>query len=191
MTKRKIVLIITFLFILIFVYLIVRRQTAIEEPVTSPTPDSQTENPIELIEPGVTNEIKMREILGVPNKTEQTEGGALFYYDSPIINYDNRLLVNNGEVKLIKEQLDVSKPLLKIHDFLPNPSSEPTQKYSATYGDAIAVYLYPQDGMAFVAHTFDQSVYEIWRFEPTSIIEILNTWGSNLIDEEDLHIHGE
>lgn len=65
---------------------------------------------------------------------------------------------------------------------LKNSLGEPHQTYtgSKAYGYSMATYAYPQKGISFVANNFEDEVYEIQYFQPTTLDEFIKLYGEDI-----------
>ena len=125
------------------------------------------------------NEVKqLPEIKNQQVKGNQTE----FSFNSGRYN-DNKIITENGLV-IFKNIITVDPetwqhpPLSSYLKVYGQPEAEYTG--SNTYGSRFKTYLYPSKGLAFIGNPGPDELYEIQVFEPLTLDQYLNKWGSDI-----------
>lgn len=115
----------------------------------------------------------------------------------------NKQLLDNGDIQYsIKSKLDARPDQIIAHDNLAQfertitvGSSDPIKltaqiiklgpaekavKGSSFYGAHMDTYIYASKGLALIANTYADEVYEIQTFPPTSVDNYLNLYGTDI-----------
>lgn len=135
------------------------------------TPPSQTIPDIAFksLVPGKSTKREIVDILGTPKKESVTDNNsALLEYDSDSSVYNNQITLDNGVVDIIKEIVTLKNP--KYAQEIKKAYREP--KYVLYGSDSYAgfnLYVYPENGIAYLGSSHNGLLLEIWYFPSTTI----------------------
>lgn len=133
--------------------------------------------------PGQDLESNLKEKLGNPINTVDEDNYQILSYASQNPNFHNQVYVdkNDNKITFIKE----------VISFKQNMTSHIiTSKYGETKNIYIKasegyfapieyLYVYPNTGVAYLAHIKTKAIYEIWYFEPQTMEKFKETWIGN------------
>jgi hypothetical protein len=146
------------------------------EVTSTPTPVPKIASYKSVI-PGVSTEDFLNEVLGTPVKTTIDGNKLLNEYKSTSELRFHSAVIENGRVIFIKEIVS-SRDSTKASSVMESYNSAPNTLYSKSSNASFDLYVYPTNGIAYLGHK-DGTLLEIWYFEPTTIGNFLNTWGSD------------
>lgn len=130
--------------------------------------------------PGKTKESGLLQTLGSPKSQEQQDGNTIFNYNSGFGDViPNKVYTNNktDTVGLIKEQVWIQEDFSKVISRYGQPDGE---YFGPSASMGFKVYVFSQQGLAYVASQKDGFTLEIWHFPPTSLTNFLSTLGKDL-----------
>lgn len=176
-TKKIILIFAVFIFLAFIVNSILARVQ--KKPViTSPPQIHQVpqsaprEIPWQGITPGMTYEGVIQS-KGTPKRFDVSGNTGTIYYPGTNKNWDTEVSIQNNVVTFVRE-----------HVFLPQDVSLKSRLASVggqsikVYGDISTsgqyVFVFPVNGIAFLANEQNNTVYEVWYFAPGSISEVLS-----------------
>lgn len=138
-------------------------------PAPSPSPVGAS---YKELAPGASTRADLERVLGpVIDQTE--EGLLLFKSTNP--NLPHEVVMSEDTVAFIKEAVTAQDK---------KTSDEITQKYGAApyvlYGpgsmSGFNLYVYPDKGIAYLGHSKEAVLLEVWYFQPTSIDNFKSRW---------------
>lgn len=136
----------------------------------------------ENVQVGESNKEDVIENFGEPiNEKVQGNYKVLeFVSDNP--NFNNEVFFENDNAEFIK-RIIVKENNINLNDYEKDLDTTKyvLYSYSSTFGTNLVVY--PQSGIAFVAHTNTGIVYEIWYFEPTTLEIFKETWAKGYTEK--------
>lgn len=145
-----------------------------QSPPVSPTP-TPTPSPTgwKTIVPGVSTQAELVQKLGPPKETTQTQEGTVYGYPSLNNQYwTNDILVTNGSVSFIRER--IFKPAETSLSALTKKHQEPPiQLFGPDSNGGTDLFAYPPRGTAYLANSYQDTVYQVWHFSPMSLAEFL------------------
>ncbi|MBI3385642.1 hypothetical protein HY031_01005 [Candidatus Gottesmanbacteria bacterium] len=110
--------------------------------------------------------------LGQPQKTEVVSGGTQVFYPGVDKNWGTEVAVKNNTVAFIREHVfppqDVS--LAKRTQQL---GETPVRLYGNISESNMFLFVFPAHGVAFIASERNDTVYEVWYFQPAPIETLL------------------
>ena len=163
--RKKIILLSISALVLLFVvglYLLFQKTSA---------PPSQTTSEISFksLVPGKSTKKDVVDVLGTPKKEGATDNNrVLLEYDSDSSVYNNQITLDGGVVDNILEIVTLKNP--KYAKEIINVYGEP--KYVLYGSDSYAgfnLYVYPEEGIAYLGSSHNGLLLEIWYFPPTNI----------------------
>ena len=118
--------------------------------------------------PGKSTKNEIVEILGTPKK-ESVSGNnnTLLEYDSDSAVYNNQITLSGDVVDIIKEVVTLKNP--KYAQDIKKVRGDP--KYFLYGSDSYAgfnLYIYPEDGIAYLGNPHTGLLLEIWYFPSTT-----------------------
>lgn len=139
--------------------------------------------------PGKSTNKEVKKVLGDPLEINDTESILFYVYEStnPNINHEIELNKNDNKIKLIRE---IVSPIDNKN------TEEIITKYGKTnliYYDKTQtgysipgsfLYIYPNNGLAYVGHPGSTVMVEVWYFEPTDIDTFLETYAKDYIEAD-------
>lgn len=182
MNKKKVIFFILLFFLLIGIILLFYYSDK-----NNSTSNSSNSEAIDYkgIIPGTSSKEDVIEALGTPiieNKVEKYDQ-LEFKSDNP--NYNNETLIEEDKVVFIKKIVVKNENIMAQE--IKSKYGEPTNiLYSHKSSIGINLYVYPEKGIAYIAHGASGILYEIWYFVPTTIGDFKQKWASNYSDELNL-----
>jgi hypothetical protein len=152
-------------------FAIVRSGTekVLQKPSPSPTPYSlQTLNTWNDLTPGSSTLQDVTVKLGQPTAVQDDGKTKTLLYPSLNPYWKNEVILSGDAVSFIRERIfPPSEVSLKT---LSAPFSEqPTQLYGPDFEGGTYLFVYPRSGIGFQANSSQDTVYQIWRFPPTTL----------------------
>lgn len=185
---RRSILIVIIIALILMMFLSINKRLHDKQTLPEVTPNSSSRDSFHDIKPGETNSSEVIKILGEPRDRVEQEDTELLIYDSPLLRYDNHVVVDeNDKAILIKEQINILKDEKYVSNYTDTPITNAVIRYSKEYDSTLPIYIFPEEGQAFVAHISDQKVFEYWRFTPSDITNIDNTWARDFSPEPKVH----
>jgi len=140
-----------------------------------PTPISTSTATYRSLLPGASTQDEVNELLGFPLKEGEQNGDKIAEYESTNKYRNHIITFENGKIALVREIVNSTDG--KNSDTITNEYGEPPYILYDQYPAAtFHLYVYPQNGIAFLGHE-DKTLLEIWYFEPMTIDEFINKWG--------------
>lgn len=139
----------------------------------------------ESIMPGKTTEPELVGILGQPISTQTEDNQKILMFAPQTGGPDDRIIIKNNTVNLTKRIYYGQETLATLKVKYGEPEAELFGPYQ---GVGSKVYVFPKNGIAIIASTFDGTIIEIWNFTPTKLSVFLSEWGQDLsIEERPIH----
>ena len=116
------------------------------------------------IVPGITTKEQVLSKLGNPVK--KTDNLLEYHSNNP--NYNNQIQIEEDKVSFIKEYISLadnrnSKQITQVY-------GEPKNiLYGPDANSGFFLYVYPENGIAYIGHSTSGLLLEIWYFPPTNI----------------------
>lgn len=162
------------LIILTVLLLIINKILDLKSPpeiAPSPTPNAAS---YKSLYPGKSTEDDVSKLLGLPLNITTEDEKEIAKYQSSNKYRNNIVIYENGKVAIIKQVINNSDNLNS--DYVTGKyGTAPYILYPQYPEDAFNLYVYPQNGIAYLGHT-DKTILEIWYFEPTSIDDFVSRW---------------
>lgn len=177
MKNKKILipLLIVFVVSVLFIINYANKKESTVESKPTLTPVSRIADFNEVV-PGKTSIEKINELLGSPLSTISLNNIDTSMYKSSNQYRTHEVVSENGIVKLIIEEVvDNSKnseTIKKIYGVAPEVLYE--QLPSSVFN----LYVYPENGIAYLGHESGNAILQIWYFEPTTIQDFISKWAS-------------
>jgi len=130
------------------------------------------------IQPGSTTRAEALSLLGQPAGTDDSTSSEVLLYASPIKGQYNSLVLQNETVAMLSVVLSENE-LLQWSAILAE-FGQPTKTTFSNYLQDAMTYIYPEQGLAFVADEGMGVVFIQQCFIPMSIADYLKTWGASL-----------
>lgn len=149
-----------------------------------PVPEPVPQKPVsswENITPGKTTESELAGILGQPSIVEQEGNQKTLNFPPQTGGPDDRIVIQNNTVGLTKRIYYGQETLTTLKTKYGDLEAEffgPYQNIGAK------VYVFPKNGIAIIASTYDGTIIEIWNFTPTTLSVFLSEWGQDFSPEE-------
>ncbi len=169
--KKGLLIIALFAIIVGIVAFIYTRGSKAPQLTASPTPtpyNLPTVNSWKGIVPGSSTTQDLVTKLGA--SSPGTQSGAITTYTFPSANqyWKNEVDVENNTVSFIRERIfapsDVSYKSLAA-----TLKESPIKLYGPDSQSGTYLFLYPQEGVAYLTNSFQNTVYQVWRFSPTAV----------------------
>ena len=168
--KYWILLLVVIAFILYVANLFIKSPTQTNKTHTN-TPPSAT---FKSLVPGISTPDQVAEQLGKPVSTKTVNGETISQYKSTNQYRFNEVIYTNGSAQLIKEIVNSNDNINA--DYVTNVYGvAPYMFYNTLSNNHFNLYVYPQNGIAYLGHT-DGTLLEIWYFQPTTIDDFVKTW---------------
>lgn len=179
--KKTLTLIVILLFAIIFLVVFVNLQP-------TPIQPQPTISPFQKSISGKTTSTDIENRYKIKNKEILPNGDLKYSIETNIIDRPDQIIVHNNTAKFERIVIDSNKYALgdmqlseKILDLGP---AEKVVKGSEFYGKQIETYIYPSQGLAFVANTYTDEIYEIQVFTPTTLEQYLSLYGQDIKEYE-------
>ena len=132
--------------------------------------------------PGTTTRDEVVTLLGEPLAVELEGDLETLLYASPLNAQFNSIVVQNQAVALVSIVLGEETPL--AWSAVQAQYGEPTHTAYSNYLQGSMTYIYPDQGLAFVASQASDVVFVRECFIPMPLEDYMNTWGSSLPAED-------
>lgn len=149
-----------------------------KSPTTPPNPTPTTTNTAtyKTLSPGSSSQEDVNKVLGSPVKEEKNNGTILAEYKSSNQYRYHTVEFENNTVSIIKEVINTpdnknSESIISVYGVAPYIL------YDQYPGSTFNLYVYPQNGIAYLGHKNGTTLLEIWYFKPTSIDNFISKWG--------------
>lgn len=146
-------------------------------PTTTPAP-GQTLT-YQGLTPGVATKEDVVSALGSPINTEADNGFEVLDFESDVADRPHQAYIDNEKLVLFKETIKWSKNIYDVQKVLGTP------KYSLYTSDvpgSFEIYIYPNNGVAYIGHPKTTTITDIWYFVPMSFDDFKNTWGKDFFE---------
>lgn len=143
----------------------------------SATPSTNKIASFKSLVPGTATENDVNNALGNPISTTFTDGDKVNEYKSTVENIPNSAYFSNDKMVLFKETIG-SNDNVTADTVMKTYGVSPNLLYTNIPNSSFNLYVYPSNGIAYVGHE-DGTLFEIWYFQPTTIDEVLKTWGKD------------
>jgi hypothetical protein len=132
--------------------------------------------------PGTTTRDKVVALLGEPAGTDKSAGVEVLFYPSPVGGVFNSISLQNETVAMLSVILGENN-LLKWST-IQEEYGEPIHTTYSNYLQGSMTYIYPDQGLAFVAARGPDVVFIRECFVPMALADYMSTWGSSLPTED-------
>jgi hypothetical protein len=181
MNKHTKLIILVFAFIFLIVLYFLLNNSGEKEKIETPPPQPTYQS----LRPGESLERDVEEKLGSPLiKINEADQKILEYQSSSPVN-NHQVIVKDGEVVLIKEIVTLADSRNKKQIV-----GEYGEANYILYGpDADAsfyLYVYPEKGIAYIGHTDQDFLIEVWYFEPTTLEGFKSNFAPPYSDEPEI-----
>lgn len=137
--------------------------------IPTPTPYSlPTVNTWNGIEPGVSSLQSLVSAMGAPVSSTQNRTTTTYSYPSDNQYWKNEVDVENNSVAFIRARIFPPSDT-SLKSLTSKLKEKPTQLYGPDHQSGTLLYLYPSSGVAYVANSFRDTVYQVWYFTPTTV----------------------
>ena len=143
-------------------------------PTAKPTPVARIATYKEIV-PGVSSEADLNKILGTPLKTTINGSEKIDEYKSTSELRRHIAIIQSEKVVFIKEIVS-AHDTTKASDITSIYGTASNILYTKYPNSTFNLYVYPSNGIAYLGHK-DGTLLEIWYFQPTTITDLLSTWG--------------
>jgi hypothetical protein len=126
--------------------------------------------------PGKSNLDDAHKSLGSSLKQTEIDGLTIVDFASSSKYRNNQVFVQNEVVVLIKE-IVTSADKKYSQDITSHFGTAPYKLYEQAPQSAFDLYVFPDNGIAYLGGKDGKTVLEIWYFEPTTIENFLSRWG--------------
>lgn len=143
-------------------------------PTTGPAPREEPAiNMWKGISPGVSTTENLATVVGNPESS--TQNGATIIYSYPSANqyWKDEVDTQNNAVVFIRERI-FSPSDTSLKSLTAKIKEEPTRLYGADHQSGTLLYAFPQSGVAYLANSFQDTVYQVWYFPPTTVETLLS-----------------
>ena len=130
------------------------------------------------IVPGATTRDEVVALLGEPAGTDNSAGVEILFYSSPVGGVFNSISLQNETVAMLSVILGENN--LLNWSTIQEEYGEPIHTTYSNYLQGSMTYIYPEQGLAFVADKGMGVVFIKQCFIPMSIDDYLKTWGASL-----------
>jgi hypothetical protein len=137
---------------------------------------------LEGIFPGTTTRDAVVALLGEPVAVESEGDLETLLYASPLGGKFNSIVIQNRVVGLVSIVLGEDNPL--AWSAVQAQYGEPAQTAYSNYLQGSLTYIYPDQGLAFVAAQAPDVVFIRECFVPLPLEDYMNTWGKSLPAED-------
>ena len=149
-----------------------------------PTPEPEPKKPAsswESITPGKTTESELVNVLGQPSSVQTEENKKTLTFIPQGGGPDDRITISGNRVVITKRMYYGEETL----ETLKTKYGEPEGAFFGPYQNIGAkVYVFPKNGIAIIASTYDGTIIDIWNFNPATLPVFLSEWGQDLTTEE-------
>ena len=153
----------------------VKRQRAEIDSGSGPSPSPYqlaTLNSWEGVTPGKSGIKEIEILLGKPEKIIAYGETQKYIFPSTNQYWKNEVFLVNNAVVFIKERLfpPQEQSYIKIAKLTPGL---PTRLFGPEHDSGFYLMTYPDSGIAYFVHEPKDTIYEVWRFQPASLRELL------------------
>lgn len=147
------------------------RSSAPPAPAGAPTPTPYslpTVNSWGGITPGTSTADDLVAKLGPATAT--TQNGTVTTYSYPSTNqyWKNEVDVASGRVVFVRERI-FPPTNTSLKSLTAQLKESPVKLFGPDHASGTYLFVYPQEGIAYLANSFQDTVYQVWRFSTTSI----------------------
>lgn len=132
--------------------------------------------------PGATTRDALVALLGEPLAVEPEGNLETLLYASPLGGQFNSIVIQNQVVGLVSIMVSEDNPL--AWSAVKAQYGEPVHTAYSNYLQGSMTYIYPDQGLAFVASQGPDVVFIQECFVPMALEDYMNTWGSSLPAED-------
>lgn len=138
-----------------------------------PTPKALNVPDWNMVIPGTSTEQEVVNTLGTP----KGKVGDVSNYPSRNLAIDSQIYYQKEVVGLIKETVGYSEKR-NIDEISSKYGVAPNMLYGPDAVNGYFLFVYPTNGIAYLGNPNTKSLLEVWYFQPTTIDDFLNKWGS-------------
>lgn len=186
LSKPVLLLIITLVLIIIFVVVVFFSLVYKKDPLQSfEGAEIKTYQQVEI---GKTPDQVIKNLQGFKKEESFSNGESKYSFSSPVSNRDNIVITKNG-VAVFKSAVSVEKTgwlhpsISEYKNLYGNPEAVYTG--SRTFGEKAKTNVYASKGVAVIFNPFNNEVYEVQNFQPTTADEYLKNWGDDVEMEQE------
>ncbi len=149
-----------------------------------PQEETKQQKPVsswESITPGKTTEGELITTFGQSKSTQTEDSQKTLTFTPQTGGPDDRIIIKGNVVGLTKRIYYGQETLTTLKAKYGEPEGEffgPYQNIGAK------VFVFPKNGIAVIASTYDGTIIEIWNFQPSILAEFLTLWGKDLNTKE-------
>jgi hypothetical protein len=152
---------------------------SVQATPTSTQPDSAAQAAcLAGIFPGTTSRDEVVALLGEPLAVEPEGDLEILLYASPLRGQFNSIVIQNQVVALVSIMVSEDNPL--AWSAVKAQYGEPAQTTYSNYLQWSMTYIYPDQGLAFVAAQAPDVVFIQECFVPMPLEDYMNSWGKSL-----------
>lgn len=135
-------------------------------------PKTQGFNSWRGITPGDSTVEDISSLLGPPLSATKSGTQTLFFYPSSNQYWKNEVAAAQQKVVFLRERIfppsEISLTSLSV-----KIRGQPILLYGPDFQSGITLFVYPPEGIAFYASADTDTVFEVWRFSPTTVSDLL------------------
>ena len=140
----------------------------------TPTPQNLNQATYNSITPGVSTKDDVTGKLGKPINTDPN----LLEFKSLNPNINNQVNIDQGKVSLIKEIITLSDAR-RTTDITKTYGLAQKILYGPDAGAGFYLFVYPENGIAYIGHPEAGLLLEIWYFPPTNLSNFKASYADN------------
>lgn len=126
--------------------------------------------------PGVSSKTDVISLLGAP----LTEEENTIEYKSSSPNFNHQITFDQEKVSFVKEIVTLKEKSSKKAQDIIKASGEPKNMLYGPDAEAgFYLFVYPEDGVAYIGHPESGMLLEIWHFPPTDIESFINKYAQD------------
>lgn len=175
--NKKIILIIGAIVLLLIIYFFSKNK---KEVIPSPTtPPVSSYNNLEL---GSASRDDVVKNLGQPDDEYQQDGNTIIEYLSKNPNFNNQLIIKDDKLNFVKEIITLDDNL-RIKDIEDKFGKAQEILYGPDAPNGFYLYIYPNNGIAYIGHETSGLIKEVWHFKPTDFQTFKDTYAPFYTEE--------
>lgn len=176
--KSKFVVLIIIFIILLVIFLVKSRGNKIVNTGPSPVPKVVYKN----LELGVATRNDIVREIGAPLQELQKDNSVILEYQTRNPNFNDQYIIINNSLDFVREIITVDNPI-RISNIKEKYGDYNAILYGPGSGISLFLYVYLNQGVAYIGHEKSGRVVEIWYFKPTDVDTFINKYARDYSKE--------
>jgi hypothetical protein len=147
----------------------------VTQPTSTPKPLASHGPSWNSITPGISSKENIKNQLGEPIKESKGDFETLLTYQSSSATRSHKIYLENQKTIMTKE-IVTKTDNKKVGNITEEYGEPPRVLYGSESINGYNLYIYPEEGIAFIGNTKSGTLLEIWYFIPSTFSNFKSKW---------------